>query len=62
MLYTVVRSFNDLNVAKLPGEPIELDNDRAAKLRKLGLIGNYKPPAITETAKQPEKSTTKKVK
>lgn len=39
MLYRVIKQFNDLSGIKMPGESIELDNDRAAKLRKNRLIG-----------------------
>lgn len=39
MKYIVIKQFNDLTGFKLPGESIELDDVRAAKLRAQGLIG-----------------------
>lgn len=39
MRYVVIKPFQDISGFKMPGEFIELTNDRAAKLRVNGLIG-----------------------
>lgn len=67
MKYIVIKPFQDITGFKLPGEPIELDNDRAAKLRTNGLIGGkYEENQLAEPIEKaiPKKklSNTKKVK
>ncbi len=40
MRHVVLKPFVDLGVYRAPGDTMEADADRAAKLRKLGLIGD----------------------
>ena len=42
MKYVVLKAFNDITGFKKPGDTIELDDNRASKLRKNGLIGAVK--------------------
>lgn len=48
MRHVVLKPFVDLGVYRAPGDTMEADADRAAKLRKLGLIGD--PVADPTTA------------
>lgn len=71
--YVVIKHFNDITGFKIPGESIELDDARAAKLRAQGLIGGVwkdepKPsePTLEELEKpkeeiHPEKVIKKKI-
>ncbi|HRC81347.1 MAG TPA: hypothetical protein PLF27_08165 [Sedimentibacter sp.] len=73
MKYVVIKPFNDITGFKIPGESIELDDARAAKLRAQGLIGGVwkdepKPsePTLEELEKlkeeiHPEKVIKKKI-
>ena len=48
MKYTVIKPFQDLTGFKQAGDPVELDDWRAAKLRRMGLIGGrYEEPVRT---------------
>ena len=68
MKYKVIRDFNDgLTVFKQVGDPVELDDWRAAKLRRMGLIGGrYELPIqtvdIKEYPKKPAAAKKKKMK
>ena len=65
MKYTVIRSFNDgLTGFKEVGSYIELDDWRAAKLRRMGLIGGrYEEPIRNAVPEAPEvKKAVKKTK
>lgn len=39
MLYVVIKAFQDITGFKQVGDSVELDDYRAAKLRRMGLIG-----------------------
>jgi len=56
MKYKVIRAFNDgLTGFKAVGSSIELDDWRAAKLRRMGLIGGrYEQPIQTAVIVEPE--------
>lgn len=56
MKYIVIKAFNDgLTGFKDVGSSIELDNWRAAKLRRMGLIGGrYEQPIQTAVIVEPE--------
>ena len=56
MKYIVIKAFNDgLTGFKDVGSPIELDDWRAAKLRRMGLIGGrYEQPIQTAVIVEPE--------
>ena len=56
MKYTVIKPFNDgLTGFKAVGSPIELDDWRAARLRRMGLIGGrYEQPIQTAVIVEPE--------
>ncbi len=56
MKYKVIRAFNDgLTGFKQVGDPVELDDWRAAKLRRMGLIGGrYEEPIQTAVIHEPE--------
>ena len=56
MKYTVIKAFNDgLTGFKAVGSSIELDDWRAAKLRRMGLIGGrYEQPIQTAVIVEPE--------
>lgn len=73
MQYLVIKPFQDITGFKQTGDHVELDDNRAAKLRRMGLIGGRYQPSIqtatikpTETrevkepAKAPKKSETQK--
>lgn len=65
MKYIVIRSFNDgLTGFKEVGSYIELDDWRAAKLRRMGLIGGrYEEPIRNAVPEVPEvKKAVKKTK
>lgn len=47
MKYLVIKTFNDCGTVRVPGDTIELDDTRAAKLRRYGLIGRYEQPIRT---------------
>ena len=47
MQYIVIKPFNDITGFRIAGEPIELDDARAAKLRVMGLIGGRYEPVKT---------------
>lgn len=53
MKYIVIKPFRDISGFKSPGETIELDDNRAAKLRSQGLIGGVVKKS------SPEKELTK---
>ncbi len=60
MQYVVIKPFRDITGFKRVGDPIELDNHRAAKLRRMGLIGGrYQPSIQTATIKPAETRATK---
>lgn len=52
MKYTVIKPFHDISGFKIPGESIELDNNRAAKLRYNGLIGGLPIVPKAETSEE----------
>jgi hypothetical protein len=56
MKYIVIKAFNDgLTGFKAVGSSIELDDWRAAKLRRMGLIGGrYEQPIQTAVIVEPE--------
>lgn len=55
MLYVTTRPFKDITGFKEVGEPIELNDERAAKLRRMGLIGGvYHPQVFTAMQKAEE--------
>ena len=55
MKYTVIKPFQDLTGFKQAGDPVELDDWRAAKLRRMGLIGGrYEQPIQTAVIVEPE--------
>jgi len=55
MKYTVIKPFQDLTGFKQVGDPVELDDWRAAKLRRMGLIGGrYEQPIQTAVIVEPE--------
>ena len=56
MKYIVIKAFNDgLTGFKAVGSSIELDDWRAAKLRRMGLIGGrYEEPIQTAVIHEPE--------
>jgi len=56
MKYIVIKAFNDgLTGFKDVGSPIELDDWRAARLRRMGLIGGrYEEPIQTAVIVEPE--------
>jgi hypothetical protein len=56
MKYIVIKAFNDgLTGFKAVGSSIELDDWRAAKLRRMGLIGGrYEQPIQTAIVAEPE--------
>lgn len=55
MKYTVIKPFKDLTGFKQAGDPVELDDWRAAKLRRMGLIGGrYEQPIQTAVIVEPE--------
>jgi len=56
MKYIVIKAFNDgLTGFKAVGSSIELDDWRAAKLRRMGLIGGrYEQPIQTAVIHEPE--------
>lgn len=65
MKYIVIKAFNDgLTGFKDVGSSIELDDWRAARLRRMGLIGGrYEPQIITAVPEEPEvKKAVKKTK
>ncbi len=62
MKYIVIKPFRDISGFKMPGESIELDDTRAAKLRIMGLIGGrieravkVEPDTMVDKAKKAEK-------
>lgn len=57
MRYVVIKAFNDgMTGVKLPGDYIEIDEKRAAKYRRMGLIGGrYEAPIRTAVVNEPEK-------
>lgn len=64
MKYTVIKPFQDLTGFKQAGDPVELDDWRAAKLRRMGLIGGrYEEPIRNAVPEVPEvKKAVKKTK
>ncbi len=65
MKYIVIKAFNDgLTGFKAVGSSIELDDWRAARLRRMGLIGGrYEEPIRTAVPEVPEvKKAVKKTK
>ena len=72
MIYIVTKPFQDITGFKQVGDPVELDDGRAAKLRRMGLIaGRYEQPIRTAVIIEPElreavvktkKGTAKKLK
>lgn len=55
MKYIVIKPFQDLTGFKQAGDPVELDDWRAAKLRRMGLIGGrYEQPIQTAVVQEPE--------
>ena len=64
MQYIVLKPFQDVTGFKQAGDPVELDDWRAAKLRRMGLIGGrYEPQIITAVPEEPEvKKAVKKTK
>ena len=65
MKYIVIKAFNDgLTGFKAVGSSIELDDWRAAKLRRMGLIGGrYEEPIRNAVPEVPEvKKAVKKTK
>jgi hypothetical protein len=56
MKYIVIKAFNDgLTGFKAVGSSIELDDWRAARLRRMGLIGGrYEKPIRTAVIHEPE--------
>ena len=57
MKYIVIKPFQDISGFKMPGESIELDTSRAAKLRVNGLIGGEFKSPIETTQKDMEQLT-----
>lgn len=49
MRYQVIKPFSNMGVVVMPGDFVECDSARAAKLRRLGLIGG----AVKEIEKGP---------
>lgn len=63
MKYLVIRPFNELGVFKRPGDYVEADDQRAAQLRSMGLIGGrYQEPIDTAVPKAPIRKAIKKTK
>lgn len=57
MKYLVIKPFRDISGFKMPGDHIELSDDRAAKLRAIGLIGGtYKAPGKAIPAKSDDEA------
>ena len=55
MQYIVIKPFQDITGFKQVGDPVELDDWRAAKLRRMGLIGGrYEQPIQTAVIVEPE--------
>ena len=55
MQYIVIKPFQDITGFKQVGDPVELDDWRAAKLRRMGLIGGrYEQPIQTAVILEPE--------
>ena len=55
MQYIVLKPFQDVTGFKQTGDPVELDDWRAAKLRRMGLIGGrYEQPIQTAVIHEPE--------
>ena len=55
MQYIVLKPFQDVTGFKQTGDPVELDDWRAAKLRRMGLIGGrYEQPIQTAVIVEPE--------
>ena len=55
MQYIVIKPFQDITGFKQVGDPVELDDWRAAKLRRMGLIGGrYEQPIQTAVISEPE--------
>ena len=55
MQYIVLKPFQDVTGFKQTGDPVELDDWRAAKLRRMGLIGGrYEQPIQTAVVQEPE--------
>ena len=55
MQYIVVKPFQDITGFKQTGDPVELDDWRAARLRRMGLIGGrYEQPTQTAVIVEPE--------
>jgi len=53
--YIVLKPFQDVTGFKQAGDPVELDDWRAAKLRHMGLIGGrYEQPIQTAVIVEPE--------
>jgi len=53
--YIVLKPFQDVTGFKQAGDPVELDDWRAAKLRRMGLIGGrYEQPIQTAVVDEPE--------
>lgn len=46
MKYIVTQPFNDLGTFRQPGDIVEADDARAAKLRAMGLIGKAEDPEV----------------
>ena len=60
MRYLVIKPFRDISGFKMPGDYIELSDDRAAKLRASGLIGGtYKAPEKAIPAKSDDAAVAK---
>lgn len=55
MQYTVIKPFQDISGYKEIGSSIELDDWRAAKLRRMGLIGGRYEQPIQPPIQAPEK-------
>lgn len=63
MKYTVIRPFSESGVFLNIGDFVEADNERAARLRLLGLIGGrYQDPIDTAVPKAPMRKAIKKTK
>lgn len=55
MQYIVIKPFQDITGFKQVGDSVELDAWRAAKLRRMGLIGGrYEQPIQTAVIVEPE--------
>ncbi|MDD3899062.1 MAG: hypothetical protein PHE82_08970, partial [Syntrophomonadaceae bacterium] len=66
MKYIVIKQFSDMGTPKQPGDYVEADDTRAAKLRRMGLIGGrYELPIqtvdIKEYPKKPAAAKKKKM-